>query len=175
LQARACFARGALGERWPDLSDAALIATLDDWLAPLLAGATGRAGVEAVDVAGALRRRLAHLAPELDRQAPSTLTVASGRHATIDYAGPHPTAAVRVQDLFGTAVHPTIAGGAVPVVLQLLSPAGRPVQVTADLPGFWAGTWADVRKEMAGRYPKHPWPADPLAAEPSRHGRRRAT
>jgi ATP-dependent helicase HrpB len=73
---------------------------------------------------------------------------------------------VRVQDLFGTAVHPTVAAGTVPVVVQLLSPAGRPVQVTADLPGFWAGTWADVRKEMAGRYPKHAWPADPLAARP---------
>ncbi|HUR23847.1 MAG TPA: ATP-dependent helicase C-terminal domain-containing protein, partial [Acidimicrobiales bacterium] len=105
------------------------------------------------------------LAPELDRVAPATLPV-NGRRVTVDYSGPQPTVAVRVQDLFGTAVHPTVAGGKVPVVLQLLSPAGRPVQVTADLPGFWAGTWADVRKEMAGRYPKHSWPADPLAASP---------
>jgi ATP-dependent helicase HrpB len=165
LQARAAFARRTFGGDWPDLSDAALVATLDDWLAPLLAGATGRAGIEAVDVLGALRRQLGHRAPELDRAAPAHLTV-NGRQVTVDYAGPQPTAAVRVQDLFGTAVHPTVGNGRVPVVLQLLSPAGRPVQVTADLPGFWAGTWADVRKEMAGRYPKHPWPVDPLAAQP---------
>ncbi len=165
LQARAAFARRTFGGDWPDLSDAALVATLDDWLAPLLAGATGRAGIEAVDVAGALRRQLGRLATELDRVAPATIPV-NGRQVAVDYSGPQPTVAVRVQDLFGTAVHPTVAGGRVPVVLQLLSPAGRPVQVTADLPGFWAGTWADVRKEMAGRYPKHPWPADPLAAQP---------
>jgi len=166
LQARAEFARRTVaGGEWPDLSDAALVATLDDWLAPLLAGATGRAGIEGVDVLGALRRRLGHLAPQLDRLAPAHLTV-NGRQVTIDYSGPRPTVAVRVQDLFGTSVHPTVAGGKVPVVLQLLSPAGRPVQVTADLPGFWAGTWADVRKEMAGRYPKHAWPVDPLAAPP---------
>jgi len=79
--------------------------------------------------------------------------------------------AVRVQDLFGTVTHPTVANGTVPVVLHLLSPAGRPVQVTADLPGFWAGTWADVRKDMAGRYPKHPWPVDPLTADPPRRRR----
>jgi ATP-dependent helicase HrpB len=167
LQARAAFARRTLGAAtWPDLSDAALVATLDGWLAPLLAGATGRADLDAVDVAGALRRQLGPMAPELDRVAPAQLTVASGRQVTVDYGGPQPTMAVRVQDLFGTAVHPAVAGGKVPVVVQLLSPAGRPVQVTADLPGFWAGTWADVRKEMAGRYPKHSWPVDPLAASP---------
>ena len=166
VQARAAFARRTLGGEWPDLSDAALVASLDDWLPPLLAGATSRAGIERVDITGALRRQLGTLAPELDRVAPTHLTLANGRQATVDYSGPQPTMAVRVQDLFGTAVHPTVAGGKVPVVLQLLSPAGRPVQVTADLPGFWAGTWAEVRKEMAGRYPKHPWPADPLAAQP---------
>ena len=166
IQARAAFARRTLGGDWPDLSDAALVAILDDWLAPLLARATGRADLEAVDVAGALRRQLGHLSPELDRVAPTHLTVASGRQVTIDYSGPQPTVAVRVQDLFGTAVHPTVAGGKVSIVVQLLSPAGRPVQVTADLPGFWAGSWVEVRKEMAGRYPKHPWPVDPLAAAP---------
>ena len=165
IQARAAFARRTFGGDWPDLSDAALVATLDDWLAPRLAGATGRAGIEAVDVVGALRRQLSHLAPELDRVAPAAITV-NGRHVAVDYSGPQPTVAVRVQDLYGTAAHPTVAGGRVPVVLQLLSPAGRPVQVTADLPRFWSGTWADVRKEMAGRYPKHSWPLDPLAAEP---------
>jgi len=167
LQQRAAFARRVLGEDWPDLADAALLATLDEWLAPALQRATSRADLEAVDVERALRLRLGHrLAAELDRMAPPTLRVASGRTVAIDYSGDQPVAAVRVQDLFGTDRHPTVAAGRVPVVLQLLSPARRPVQVTADLPGFWAGTWAEVRKEMAGRYPKHAWPADPRSAEP---------
>jgi ATP-dependent helicase HrpB len=106
------------------------------------------------------------MAGELDRLAPPTLRVGAGRKVAIDYSGEQPVAAVRVQDLFGTEQHPTVAGGRVPVVLQLLSPANRPVQVTADLPGFWAGSWAAVRKDMAGRYPKHPWPADPRSAQP---------
>ena len=167
LQQRTAFARRALGDTWPDLTDAALLACLDDWLAPLLADATGRAGMERVDVEAALRARLGHApARDLERVAPPSLTVAGGRRVTLDYSGDQPIAAVRVQDLFGTRTHPTVASGAVPVVLHLLSPAGRPVQVTADLPGFWAGSWAAVRKEMAGRYPKHSWPTDPLAAEP---------
>ena len=167
LQHRAAFARRVLGDTWPDLSDAALLATLDDWLAPLLARATGRADIEAVDVTAALRARLGHqLARELDRVAPARLAITSGRNVAVDYSDGQPVMAVRVQDLFGTATHPTVADGRVPVVLQLLSPAGRPIQVTADLPGFWAGTWAAVRKEMAGRYPKHSWPTNPLVAQP---------
>ena len=167
LQQRVAFARRALGDDWPDLSDAALLATLDDWLAPSLEGATSRADIEAVDVERALRNRVGHhLATQLERLAPPALAVASGRRVPVDYRGERPVVAVRVQELFGTDTHPTVAGGRVPVVLHLLSPAGRPVQVTADLPGFWAGTWSSVRKEMAGRYPKHSWPADPLAARP---------
>ena len=147
------------------MSDAALLASVDEWLAPLLAGATGRADLEAVDLPRALRRLLGgRRAAELDRLAPRSLVVAGGRPVTVDYGGEGPSAAVRVQDLFGTTVHPTVGGGRVPVVLHLLSPAGRPVQVTADLPGFWAGSWAAVRKEMAGRYPKHSWPLDPAGA-----------
>ena len=164
LQQRAAFARRTFGGEWPDLSDAALVATLDDWLEPLLAGATGRTGLEAVDVHAALRRRLGHLAPELDRLAPATMVVGSRRQVPVDYSGDAPSAAVRVQELFGTTTHPTVADGKVAVVLHLLSPANRPVQVTADLPGFWAGSWQAVRKEMAGRYPKHAWPADPTRA-----------
>ncbi|MDQ4089424.1 MAG: ATP-dependent helicase HrpB, partial [Actinomycetota bacterium] len=167
LQDRAAFARRTFGDEWPDLSDRALLETLDEWLAPLLAGATGRAGIEAVDVTNALRARLGYqLARELDRLAPPALAVASGRHVTVDYRGDQPTIAVRAQDLFGTTEHPTVAGGSVPVVVQLLSPAGRPIQVTADLPGFWSGSWADVRKEMVGRYPKHAWPVDPTKGLP---------
>jgi len=167
LQHRVAFARRTLGDAWPDLSDAGLLASLDEWLAPLLAGATGRADIEAVDVTAALRARLGHhLARELDRVAPAGLVIAGGRHLTVDYSGGKPAASVRVQDLFGTATHPTVGDGRVPLVLHLLSPAGRPVQVTADLPGFWAGSWSEVRKEMAGRYPKHSWPVDPLSAAP---------
>jgi ATP-dependent helicase HrpB len=166
LQQRVGFARRAAGERWPDLADAALLATLDEWLAPQLVGATGRADVEAVDMEAALRARLGSaLVHELDRVAPGAL-VLGGRRVPVDYGGDAPAVAVRVQDLFGTVTHPTVGGGRVPLVLQLLSPAGRPVQVTADLPGFWAGSWEAVRKEMAGRYPKHPWPVDPATAVP---------
>jgi ATP-dependent helicase HrpB len=172
LQQRAAFARRVLGESWPDLSDGALLATLDDWLTPLLAGATSRAHVEAVDVHAALRGRFGPgMARELDRVAPAGLVLATGRRVAVDYGGEDPVAAVRVQDLYGTTSHPTVAGGRVAVVLQLLSPAGRPVQVTADLPGFWAGTWASVRREMAGRYPKHPWPVDPTTAVPGQRRR----
>jgi ATP-dependent helicase HrpB len=161
LQQRAAFARKTLGDEWPDLSDGALLATLDDWLAPSLARATSRADLEAVDVLAVLRGQLGARLHELDRVAPATLSVPNGRRVAVDYSGDQPSIAVRVQDLFGTTTHPTVAGGRVPVVVQLLSPAGRPVQVTADLPGFWAGSWQSVRKDMVGRYPKHAWPSDP--------------
>jgi ATP-dependent helicase HrpB len=173
LQARAAFVRRVtdggsaepgLAGPWPDVSDAALLASLEGWLAPLLDGATGRADVEAVDMAAVLRRMLGHRLADLDRVAPAAIALAGGRTVPVDYSGDRPAAEVRVQDAFGTTAHPTVGG--VPVVLSLLSPAGRPVQVTADLPGFWAGSWADVRKDMAGRYPKHAWPADPSAASP---------
>jgi ATP-dependent helicase HrpB len=163
LQVRAAFVRrvetGGATAEWPDLSDSALLASLDAWLVPLLVNASGRADLEALDMAGMLKRRLGHRVAELDRLAPPTITFAGGRQVPVDYSGEAPAAEVRVQDAFGTTVHPTVAG--VPVVLSLLSPAGRPIQVTADLPGFWKGSWADVRKDMVGRYPKHSWPADP--------------
>ena len=149
---------------WPDLSDAGLVASIDEWLVPLLHNASGRADLEAVDMVRVLRRRLGHRGADLERVAPATITLAGGRQVPVDYSGEQPAAEVRVQDAFGTTTHPTVGG--VPVVLSLLSPAGRPIQVTADLPGFWKGSWADVRKDMAGRYPKHSWPADP-AATPS--------
>ncbi|HKY75069.1 MAG TPA: ATP-dependent helicase C-terminal domain-containing protein, partial [Acidimicrobiia bacterium] len=108
-----------------------------------------------------LRSLLGHRSAELERLAPPAVTFAGGRQVPVDYGGEHPSAEVRVQDAFGTTTHPTVSG--VPVVLSLLSPAGRPIQVTSDLPGFWRGSWADVRKDMAGRYPKHSWPSDPAA------------
>jgi ATP-dependent helicase HrpB len=162
LQRRVAFARRALGERWPDLSDAALLASLDDWLAPLLVGATSGTDLAGVDMRRVLRARLGPgLGGDLDRLAPEAITLATGRRVPVDYAGDQPSIAAKVQDLFGTTSHPAVAGGRVPLLVHLLSPAGRPVQVTSDLPGFWTGSWAAVRKEMAGRYPKHSWPVDP--------------
>jgi len=152
---------------WPDWSDAGLVRTLDEWLAPYLDGMTGMADVASLDLAMVLRAGLPWpLGSRLDELAPTHLELASGRSVPLDYSGEQPSAAVRVQDLFGTREHPTAAG--VPVLLHLLSPADRPIQITADLPGFWAGSWAEVRKEMAGRYPKHQWPADPASAAPKR-------
>ena len=161
------FLHRSLGDPWPDWSTGHLIDTVDEWLAPYLPGATGRADLERVDIAMVLRSQLPwEVGAELDDVAPPTLTLPSGRSVPIDYAGEQPDAFVRVQDLFGVNVHP-VAGG-VPIRLHLLSPADRPIQVTADLPGFWAGSWADVKKDMAGRYPKHQWPDDPANADPKR-------
>ena len=135
LQARIGFARQALGEDWPDVTDEVLLASLDDWLAPRLAGATGRADLERVDVGRALRDLVGHhRVAELDRLVPTRSTVANGRTVSIDYSGEQPSIAVRVQDLFGTTVHPAVAKGRVPLVVHLLSPAGRPVQVTVGPP-----------------------------------------
>lgn len=171
LQARARWARTTLGDEWPDVSDDALSASAPIWLARMLEGARGRVELERADPAMAIRAALGGRRSELDRLLPSELTFAGGRRVPIDYSGERPRAAVRVQDAFGTATHPSVAGGRVPVTLELLSPAGRPVQITADLPGFWSGSWKEVRREMAGRYPKHRWPEDPSSA-PAGAGRR---
>jgi ATP-dependent helicase HrpB len=154
---------------WPDLSDTALLASLEDWLAPFVIGMTRRAHLDRVDLMGAVSSLLPwDKTRVLDARAPSHLTVPTGSRLALDYDDPEgPALAVRVQELFGLDTHPTLAGGRVPVVLRLLSPARRPVQITRDLPGFWRGAWAEVRKEMKGRYPKHPWPEDPLAAAPT--------
>ena len=150
------------------MSDSALLADLDSWLAPYLAGATGRRDLARIDLARVLRARLDHRGGgDLDRLTPTRLDLGNGRHVSVAYDGEAgPTASARVQDLYGTTRHPMVADGRVPVVLRLLSPAGRPVQITADLPGFWRGTWSEVRREMAGRYPKHDWPTDPERATP---------
>ena len=158
-----------LGDEWPDWSDRALVATLADWLRPYLAGATGRSDLDRVDVATLLRHQLPWpRGAELDALAPAAWTLPGGREAPIDYTADRPTLSVRVQDVFGVNEHPTVAGGRVPLTLALLSPADRPIQVTADLPGFWAGSWSEVRKDLAGRYPKHRWPDDPANEPPGR-------
>lgn len=167
LRERVEFLHRTVGEPWPDWSITALTANLDEWLAPYLPGATGRRDLERVDLAMVLRSQLPWpQGGDLDELAPRQLELPTGRSVQVDYSGEQPAASARVQDLFGTTVHPT-AGGR-PIVLHLLSPADRPIQITADLPGFWAGTWADVRKDLAGRYPKHQWPDDPGGAAPKR-------
>jgi ATP-dependent helicase HrpB len=159
LRARVRFLHDALGEPWPDFSDRTLVSGLDAWLAPYLTGATGRADLDRVDLAVLLRAQLPWpLGAELDDLAP-----VEWHNRRIDYTAERPTVSVRVQQVFGVTEHPTIAGGRVPLTIALLSPADRPIQVTADLPGFWTGSWAAVRKELAGRYPKHSWPVDPAA------------
>lgn len=167
LQDRLRFLRRVDGDRWPDVDDAALLADLDRWLAPHLAGATGRRDLAKVDLVRVLRSLLDHRGlTDLDRLTPPKVALGNGRSLNVSYEHDGPVASARVQDLFGTTRHPAVVDGRVPVVVHLLSPAGRPVQITADLPGFWSGTWNEVRKEMAGRYPKHDWPMDPATATP---------
>ena len=166
LSERVTYLHRHLGDPWPDWSPEALEASLDVWLAPHAAAATGLDDLARLDLRRILMRWLdPRLAADLDVLAPARITVPSGRAITVDYTGDVPTMAVRVQEMFGSTVTPSVAGE--PVRLELLSPAGRPVQITQDLAGFWEGSWAEVRKEMAGRYPKHDWPDDPAAANPT--------
>ena len=160
---------------WPDLSGGALAADTD-WLASIFFGKTALAELPAEDFAAALSLRLPYkLQRRLDEEAPTHFTAPTGTQAPIDYeAEAGPKIAIRVQELFGLDRHPAIAGGKVPLVVELLSPAHRPVQTTRDLPGFWRGSYAAVRAEMRGRYPKHPWPDDPLTAPPTRRAKPRA-
>ena len=165
LRHRLGWLHRGLGAPWPDMSDDALIASLDDWLLPFLSGAASVARIDP----GALHSGLMSLVPhDLQRKisslAPTHYDAPSGSSVPIRYDGETPVLGIRVQELFGLNQHPSIAGGAVPLTLELLSPAHRPIQTTRDLPGFWRGSWADVRADMRGRYPKHVWPDDPLAA-----------
>jgi ATP-dependent helicase HrpB len=178
-QARIEFLRHALPERtadWPAMNDAALLASIDRWLTPYLDGITRRDHLARVDLAGALRSLLTwKQGEELERFVPTHLTVPSGSRIPIRYdEGETPSASVRLQEVFGLRTTPTVADGRVPLTLKLLSPAGRPVQVTQDLESFWARGYHDVRKELKGRYPKHYWPDDPLAATPTRRVRPRS-
>ncbi len=181
LRARVAFVRAAAkqadAESWPDLSNAALGATIDDWLAPYLGDATALADIDANLLGTALDGLLPWREREnLNALAPTHFTAPTGKTHPIDYEGDGaPILAIRVQELFGLAVHPAIANGRLPLTLHLLSPAHRPIQITRDLPGFWAGSWADVRADMRGRYPKHPWPEDPRTAPPTSRAKPRGT
>ena len=172
---RVRFLRGTEGEEWPDLSNEGLARNAAEWLEPLLLDKTARAEISAEQLSDAVSALVPwNLRRRLDAEAPTHFTAPSGSHVPIDYeAEEGPKLSIRVQELFGLARHPAIAGGRVPLVIELLSPAHRPVQVTRDLPGFWRGSYADVKAEMRGRYPKHPWPDDPLTAPATRRAKRR--
>ncbi len=175
LRQRVAALRIAYGEGWPDLSDAALLARLEEWLLPEKAMSLN--ALRQLDHATAIRNLL-HWEQQraLDRLAPTHIEVPSGSRVRIDYSDPaKPVLAVKLQEMFGLAQTPAIADGRVPLSLHLLSPAGRPLQVTGDLAGFWRTSYAEVRKEMRGRYPRHPWPEDPLTAPPTARAKRRGT
>ncbi|MCL8487782.1 MULTISPECIES: ATP-dependent helicase HrpB [Bradyrhizobium] len=174
---RVMFLRKAEGDSWPDLSDTGLIERRDDWLVPLLANKISLKDISPGDVSDAVMALLPwDLRARLDREAPTHFEAPTGTMLAIDYeAEQGPTIAVRLQELFGLNIHPSIARGAVPLVLELLSPAQRPVQVTRDLPGFWRGSYAAVRSDLRGRYPRHPWPDDPATAQPTRRAKPRGT
>jgi ATP-dependent helicase HrpB len=174
---RVMFLRKAEGESWPDLSDDALAARREDWLVGALYDKTSLKDFSAGDLSYALLTLLPwELRARLEREAPTHFEAPTGTMLAIDYeAEQGPTIAVRLQEFFGLNTHPSIANGAVPLVLELLSPAQRPVQVTRDLPGFWRGSYAAVRSDLRGRYPRHPWPEDPANALPTRRVKPRGT
>ncbi len=178
LRERAAFLRKAEPEGgWPDLSDEGLAQAPELWLAPHLIGRASVAAIQPSDLDSALASLLPwELKRRLDLEAPTHFTAPTGSSLAVDYAAEAgPTISVRVQELYGLASHPALAGGRVPLVLELLSPAHRPIQVTRDLPGFWRGSWAAVKSEMKGRYPRHLWPDDPAAAAPTTRAKPRGS
>jgi len=174
---RVAFLRANDGEAWPDLSEAALVARLDEWLEPLLVGRSSLASLDE----GALEAAIKTLIPwdmqgRIEAQAPARFTAPTGSTFAIDYgAEGGPRVEVRVGELYGLAEHPCVAHGKVPLTLALLSPAHRPIQITKDLPGFWKGSWREVKVEMKGRYPRHVWPDDPASAAPTTRAKPRGT
>ncbi|MBO3678270.1 ATP-dependent helicase HrpB [Streptomyces sp. NEAU-YJ-81] len=171
VRQRMAFLHQELGGAWPDVSDAALLDRTDDWLGTELARARGRADLGRVDAGQALARLMPWATGEAARfeeLAPERIEVPSGSRVRVDYGADRPVLAVKLQELFGWQEAPRIAGGRVPLLVHLLSPAGRPAAVTADLASFWKDGYRSVRAELRGRYPKHPWPEDPATAEPTR-------
>ena len=169
LRDRLATLHRVVGDPWPDVSDEALLAEPDPWWTGPFTRARSRADLGRIDAGPVLRSRLdwRHAGP-LDELAPERMAVPTGSLVTLDWSGDQPVLAVKLQECFGWTATPTVAGGRLPVVLHLLSPAGRPLAVTADLASFWTTAYPQVRGEMRGRYPKHPWPEDPLTASPTR-------
>jgi len=173
LRARITLARG---DDWPEVSDEALLARAEDWLLPQLAGVKTEADLRALDLAPALAGLLDwDQTREMDRLAPAHFETPLGRRIPIDYDGEAPGIELRLQEMFGVTTHPTVGQRRLPLRVTLLSPAQRPVQVTMDLPRFWATSYADVRKDMRGQYPRHPWPEDPTQADPTLKAKPRGT
>ncbi len=177
MRDRVGFVTPTAPDDWPDLSDVALAATIRSWLAPYLSTKTKLSEIGADDLGNALDALLLwDLRQRLDRDAPTHFTAPTGNNHAIDYEGPgKPALHIRVQELFGLKAHPAIAQGRLPLTLNLLSPAHRPIQITRDLPGFWGGSWAAVKADMRGRYPRHPWPDDPASAMPTARAKPRGT
>ena len=175
LRARIELARGG-GAALPDCSDAALLARAEGWLLPFVADLRTEADLRALDLTGPLRQSLGrdqmHL---IDRLCPAQYETPLGRRVEIDYDGEVPAIEVRLQEMFGVTRHPTVGPARTPLRITLLSPGGKPVQVTSDLPGFWTNSYGDVRRDMRGRYPRHPWPEDPTQAEPTLRAKPRGT
>jgi ATP-dependent helicase HrpB len=173
-QNRIAFMHRLSPQEWPDVSDAALLATLDAWLLPYLAGMSRLAHLKQLDLQAALLALLPWAQQrQLDELAPTHCSVPSGSRIRLDYSQAHPVLAVRLQEMFGLQQTPSVGGGKVPVLIHLLSPARRPVQITQDLAAFWKGSYHEVRKEMKGRYPRHHWPEDPMQAQPTTRTRRK--
>ncbi len=176
LRRRLAWLHQGLGAPWPAMDDAALIATAGDWLLPFLKGTALLGQIPAHVLIEGLRSAVPYdLQRKIEALAPTHFEVPTGSNIPIRYDAGEPVLAVRVQELFGLATHPAIAGGTIPLLLELLSPAHRPIQITRDLPGFWKGSWSDVRSDMRGRYPKHVWPEDPASATPTSRAKPRGT
>ncbi len=176
LRERLGFLHRSLGEPWPDVSDDALLARLDDWFVPYQGNISALTAVSAASLSEGLRSLVPHdLLHNMNRLAPTHFEAPTGQRHPIQYDGEEPTLTIRVQELFGLKAHPSIANGKLPLLLELTSPAHRPIQTTRDLPGFWSGSWKDVRAEMRGRYPRHPWPENPAEADPTSRAKPRGT
>jgi ATP-dependent helicase HrpB len=176
LRDRIRFLHVSIGEPWPDMSDEALLFRLHDWFVPFQTGGRSLQDIRPGGVTEGLMSLVPHgVARDLARLAPTHFEAPTGQRHPIRYDGPEPVLAIRVQELFGLKTHPAIACGKLPLLLELTSPAHRPIQTTRDLPGFWSGSWKDVRADMRGRYPRHPWPEDPAAALPTTRAKPRGT
>jgi ATP-dependent helicase HrpB len=177
LRGRVEFLRGLGESGWPDLSDAGLVARLDDWLVPVLYRVRSLSAVKADALEGAIRALIPwDRQRALEAALPARWTAPTGNSFAIDYgAEAGPRVDVRVQEVFGLSEHPTVANGKIPLILSLLSPGHKPIQTTSDLPGFWRGSWKDVRSDMRGRYPKHVWPEDPANTAPTARAKPRGT
>lgn len=176
MRKRLGWLHAGMGAPWPDMDDEALVEALEDWLLPFMVGKPSLADLPR----DAIRNGLVSLVPhelqrKIDQLAPTHFTAPTGNSHPVHYDGDAPVLSIRVQELFGLKEHPSIAGGKVPLLLELLSPGHKPIQLTRDLPGFWKGSWSDVRSEMRGRYPKHVWPDDPANAAPTARAKPRGT